>query len=190
MHKYWTNLLPVGISHVISFFFHLLRILFPGIQKAAQVLRKYQATGLKSEKQMPPSIPNGRVPASVQLACVLRYFAGGSAYNIMSVYGVSHTIILDSAWCVVEAINQVPEFYIEYLKSLIKQKVMLKGFEEKSDVSFSNCAGCIDKVLILTHKPLKKEAKMSGVGRKKFLCGQKGKFGLNCQAISVFVAGY
>jgi hypothetical protein len=25
---------------------------------------------------------------------------------------------------------------------------------------------------------------MSGVGRKKFLCGQKGKFGLNCQAIS------
>jgi hypothetical protein len=31
---------------------------------------------------------------------------------------------------------------------------------------------------------MKKEAKMSGVGRKKFLCGRKGKFGLNCQAIS------
>jgi hypothetical protein len=25
---------------------------------------------------------------------------------------------------------------------------------------------------------------MSGVGRKKFWCGRKGKFGLNCQAIS------
>ncbi len=25
---------------------------------------------------------------------------------------------------------------------------------------------------------------MSGVGRKKFLCGQKGKFSLNCQALS------
>ncbi len=82
-------------------FFHLLRILSPGIQEAARVLRKYPANGLKSEKHMPPPIPNGQVPASVQLACALRYFAGGSAYNIMSVYGVSHTIILDSVWCVV-----------------------------------------------------------------------------------------
>jgi hypothetical protein len=102
----------------------------------------------------------------------------------MSVYGVSHTIILDSVWCVVEAINQVPEFYIEYPKSLIEQKAIAKGFEEKSDVSLSNCAGCIDGILIWTPKPTKKEAEMSGVGRKKFLCGRKGKFGLNCQAIS------
>jgi hypothetical protein len=120
---------------------------------------------------MPPPIPNERVPPSVQLACALRYFAGGSAYNIMSVYGVLHTIILDSVWCVVEAINQVPEFYIKYLKSLIEQKAIVKGFEEKSDVGFSNCAGCIDGILIWTHKPTKKEAEMSGVGRKKFLCG-------------------
>jgi hypothetical protein len=59
----------------------------------------------------------------------------------MSVYGVSHTIILDSVWCVVEAVNQVPEFYIEYSKSHIKQKAIAKGFEEKSNVGFSNCAG-------------------------------------------------
>jgi hypothetical protein len=92
----------------------------------------------------------------------------------MSVYGVSHTIILDSVWCVVEAVNQVLEFYIEYPKSHIKQKVILTGFEEKSNVSFPNCAGCIDGILIWTHKSLEKEAKMSGVGRKNFLCGQKG----------------
>jgi hypothetical protein len=102
----------------------------------------------------------------------------------MSVYGVSHTIILDSLWCVIEAINQVPEFYIEYLKSLIEQKAIAKRFEEKSDVGFSNCTGFIDGILIWTHKPTKKEAEMSGVKRKKFLCGQKGKFGLNYQAIS------
>jgi hypothetical protein len=43
-------------------FFHLLRILSPGIQEAAQLLRKYQAKGLKSGNLMPPPIPNGRVP--------------------------------------------------------------------------------------------------------------------------------
>jgi hypothetical protein len=102
----------------------------------------------------------------------------------MRVYGVSHTIILDSVWCVVKAENQVPEFYIEYPKSHIEQKATAKGFEEKSNVGFSNCAGCIDGILIWTHKPLEKDAEMSGVGRKKFLCSQKGKFGLNCQAIS------
>jgi hypothetical protein len=89
----------------------------------------------------------------------------------MNVYGVLHTIILDGVWCVVEAINQVPEFYIEYPKSLIKQKAIAKGFEEKSDIGFSNCEGCIDGVLIWTHKPSEKESEMSSVGRKKFLCG-------------------
>ncbi len=50
----------------------------------------------------PPPIVNGPVTMSICLACALRYFAGGSLYNIMNVYGVSHTIILDSVWCVVE----------------------------------------------------------------------------------------
>jgi hypothetical protein len=101
----------------------------------------------------------------------------------MSVYGVLYTIILDSVWCVVEAVNQVPEFYIEYPKSHIKQKAIVKEFEEKSDVGFFNCTGCIDGILIWPHKPLEKDAEMSGVGRKQFLCGQKDKFGLNFQAI-------
>jgi hypothetical protein len=50
----------------------------------------------------------------------------------------------------------VPEFYIEYPKSLIEQKAIAKGFEEKSDIGFSNCAGCIDGILIWTHKPSEK----------------------------------
>ncbi len=33
-------------------------------------------------------------------------------------------------------------------------------------------------------KPSAEEAERAGVGRKKFLCGRKGKFGLNCQAVS------
>ncbi|KAL3774298.1 hypothetical protein ACHAW5_010202 [Stephanodiscus triporus] len=159
-------------------------VLYHGIKDAARVLRRYKKKGLKTDSNTPPPIPNGRISTSVRLACALRYFAGGSPYDIMSVYGVSHTIILDSVWCVVEATNQVADFYIEYPKSCFEQKKIAKGFEEKSDVGFSNCAGCVDGLLIWTHKPTEKDAEMSGVGQKKFLCGRKSKFGLNCQAIS------
>ena len=102
----------------------------------------------------------------------------------MSVYGVSHTSILDSVWCVVEAVNQLHEFHIEHPKSATEQKKIAKEFEEKSEVGFSNCAGCIDGILIWTHKPTEKDAAKAKVGRKKFVCGRKGTFGLNCQAIS------
>ena len=57
-------------------------------------------------------------------------------------------------------------------------------FEQASAVGFSNCAGAVDGVLIWIIKPTKKDASAAGIGRKKFLCGQKGKFGLNCQAVS------
>ena len=88
-------------------FCHLHHKRSPGIKAAARVLRKYQLRGLQSSISKPPPVPNGPIPSSIRLACALRYFAGGSPYDLMSVYGVSHTIILDSVWCVVEAINQL-----------------------------------------------------------------------------------
>jgi hypothetical protein len=51
---------------------------------------------------------------------------------------LSHTTILDRLWCVVEAVNQLPNFHIEYTRSLTEQKKIAKGFEEKSEVGFSN----------------------------------------------------
>jgi hypothetical protein len=100
----------------------------------------------------------------------------------MNIYGVSHTITLDSVWCI-EATNQVADFY-KYPESHFEQKEIAKGFKEKSNVDFSNCAGCVDGLLIWKHKPSEIDAQSSGVGQKKFLCCQKSKFGLNCQAIS------
>ena len=84
----------------------------------------------------------------------------------------------------VDAVNQLPNFHVEYPRSRAEQMKIAKGFEEKSEVGFSNCACCIDGLLIWTHKPSEEDAKKAGVGRKNFLCGRKGKFGLNCQAIS------
>jgi len=53
-----------------------------------------------------------------------------------------------------------------------------------SEVNFSNCAGAIDGNLIWILKPLEEDAANAGCGRKKFFCGCKGKFRLNCQAVS------
>ena len=58
------------------------------------------------------------------------------------------------------------------------------GFQNASTPGISNCAGAIDGILIWTYKPSLKDAKDSGIGQKKFLCGRKHKFGLNCQAVS------
>ena len=132
----------------------------------------------------PPPIPNGPISTKVCLAAALRYFAGGSAHDIMSAYGLSHTAVFDSVWSVVEAVNQLPEFYIEYPNSHTEQKNIAAGFKKASSVGFSNCAGAVDGVLIWILKPSEEDAAAVGIGRKKFLCGHKGKFGLNCQVVS------
>ncbi len=63
------------------------------------------------------------------------------------------------------------------------QKNIARGFCDASQVKFDCCAGVIDGILIWMHKPSMNEANAAGVGQKKFLCGQRGKFGLNCQAV-------
>ena len=99
-----------------------------GIRENARRLQKYTNRGLQGGNYLPPPIPNGPVCMSVRLACALRYFAGGSPYDIMSVYGVSHTIVHDSVWCVIKAVNQLPNFHIEYPRSLAQQMTITKGF--------------------------------------------------------------
>lgn len=167
-------------------FLRLHEKLSTGIQAASRIILKYELKGLASENSKPSPIPNGPISTKVCLAVALRYFAGGSPYDIMSmsVYGISHTAIMDSVWSVVEAVNLVPEFQIEYPKSHTEQMNIARGFEQASAVGFTNCAGAVDGVLIWILKPTEKDESSAGIGRKKFLCGGKGKFGLNCQAVS------
>lgn len=58
------------------------------------------------------------------------------------------------------------------------------GFKNASGVSFNNCVGAIDGLLIWISKPTNEDANSCGVGVKKYFCGRKHKFGLNCQAVS------
>jgi hypothetical protein len=102
----------------------------------------------------------------------------------MAKYGVSHASTMESVWAVVEAVNSLDEFVIEYPSSEEDQLKIAQEFQNVSNVQFGNCAGAIDGILIWILKPSEKDAADAGCGRRKFFCGRKGKFGLNCQAVS------
>jgi DDE superfamily endonuclease len=131
-----------------------------------------------------PPVPNGRIDSSVRLACAIRYFAGGSPYDLAPLYGIAHAEIFFSLWYVVEAINNHPPFFIQYPEDVEKQLKIAKEFEGVSGIPFKNCAGAVDGILIWIEKPTEENAKKAGIGRKKFLCSRKNKFGLNCQAVA------
>ena len=145
------------------------------IEEVVTKVRGYSPKEANGEKLLVPPILNGIISSSVRLAI--------ATYNIMVKYGVSHTSVFESIWMIVEAVNELAEMKIEYPSDVECQKKIAKGFCEASKVKFDCCAGAIDGVLIWMHKPSLKEANAAGVGQKKFLCGRKNKFGLNCQAV-------
>ncbi len=80
--------------------------------------------------------------------------------------------------------NSLDEFIIEFPDLEEAQLKLASEFLSVTDVKFSNCAGAIDGILIWIFKPLEEDAAAAGCCRRKFFCGCKGKFGLNCQAVS------
>ena len=131
-----------------------------------------------------PPVPNGPISTSVRLACALWYFAGGSSFDIMSKYGIGHSEVMESVWYVVEAVNKLDEFKIEYPESADAQEKIAREFQAFSKANIYICAGAIDGILIWLAKPTLKHAKLSEVNQQKFLCGCKGKFEINCPAVS------
>ena len=130
-----------------------------------------------------PPVPNGKICTSIRLACALRYFCGGCPYDVMPMYGVSHTEVLESVWYVVEATNKVEEWFIVYPSDHNVQHNIAAEFKAVSSVDFGVCAGALDGILIWIHKPTLQESKITGIDQQKYFCGRKNKFGLNCQAV-------
>ena len=166
-------------------FWRLHELLAPVIDGIASKIRGYVPKHERDhgDKFSAPPVPNGIISRSVRLGIALRYFAGGSPYDIMVKYGVSHTSVFESVWIVVESVNSLSAFDISYPSCPEVQRNIASGFRDASRVKFDCCAGAIDGILIWMHKPSQKEADNAGVGQKKFLCGRKHKFGLNCQAV-------
>lgn len=84
----------------------------------------------------------------------------------MANYNISHPEVMKSVWFVVEAVNRMNEFSIQYpLDSNIQQRIAHE-FAAVSGVGFSNCVCSIDGLLLWIEKPSDKEVKRSGLGQK------------------------
>ena len=120
-----------------------------------------QASG-KNQESKRRHIPNGPISTSVRLACALRYFAGGSPYDIMTTYQIGFSETINSVWYVVEAINSHPDFDISYPTNHDEQHAIAEGFRHVSGADFNCCAGAIDGILIWTHQPHEKDCLSAG----------------------------
>ena len=127
--------------------------------------------------------PNGPVLLTVRLAAAIRFFAGGEAYDIAVMFGISHSVVFESVTFVVDAINKNNEMAISFPTNHDDQREIARGFQSKSEVGINRAVGCIDGIVIWMHKPTKEECEAAGVDESKFFCGRKHKFGLNLQAI-------
>ena len=126
---------------------------------------------------------NGPIENSIRVACLIRYLAGASPYDLAVVCGISISEVYESVWEVVDALNKLPEFSISYPSCHLKQQEIAHGFEKKSVAGFDCCAGAIDGILIWIHKPTMKQCKEASCDAGKFFCGRKHKMGLNAQAV-------
>jgi hypothetical protein len=127
--------------------------------------------------------PNGRIDPAIRLGVAIRYFAGGSVYDIMTTFGIGRADVSKSTWLVIEAINKCDFLDIKFPREHSKQLEIARQFQLKSSANFDCCVGAVDGILIWIHQPTNKDAAKSKCGPQKFYCGRKHKFGLNCQAI-------
>jgi hypothetical protein len=101
----------------------------------------------------------------------------------MTTYGIGHTDTKNSVWYVVDAINRHPCFTIVYPGNCDQQRSIAEGFAAVSAAGFKCCAGAIDGILVWIHKPSPTECENSRCNVRKFMCGRKKKYRLNCQAV-------
>ena len=122
------------------------------------------------------------ISTKCRLSMALRYFAGGSPYDIMQVHGVCHVSVLESVWGVVDAINATTFFDYSF-PSHEQQRKIAAGFKAKSGADFNNVVGAIDGLVICTRMPNLAESIAMNIGQTNFRCHRKDKYGLNLQAI-------
>ena len=79
---------------------------------------------------------NGRIPLCSRLGIAICFFAGGDPYDIVQSYGMSHTSVFLSVDAIVETMNSMEEFKIEYPVDHEVQRQIALGFKEKSQVGF------------------------------------------------------
>lgn len=176
-HGYWTRAYRMSYEAFES----LYRLLLPGLREMAV---KNSISMSFEEENYAYKPPNGPILPTVRLACAIRYFAGGSAYDIALTYGISCSAVHDSVSIVVDAINHYSPalLAIKFPENHDDQRQLAEGFSKKSEAGFSSVVGALDGLLIWIHKPSENQCQATKVGAKKYMCGRKKKYALNMQA--------
>lgn len=165
------------------YFRRAYRMKYDTFNRLASLLSPYIIESSGKKQTSRNYLHNGAISPEVRLACALRWFSGGSIYDIMTTFGIGHSDAINSCWYVVDAVNRHPSFTIKYPEDHDTQYSIAEGFRKVSSADFDCCAGAIDGVLIWIHKPSIRDCVKSGCSSGKFFCGRKKKFGLNCQAV-------
>ena len=134
-----------------------------------------------SKKRWRNGAPNGLIKSESRLSQALRFFAGGSVYDIGIAHGVHPNEVYTSAWRVVDAVAQTDCLKIKFPSDHNIQRKIAADFQKRSKATFGICAGAIDGMLLWIEKPKLIDCKNSKCGPKKFFCGRKKKFGINLQ---------
>ena len=98
-------------------------------------------------------VPNGRIETSARLAIAIRFFAGGSIYDLAPLFGVSRTEAFVSVWMVVEAVHRTPFLNLVFPEDHDKQRQLAAEFSARSQAAFDCCVGAVDGILIWTLQP-------------------------------------
>jgi hypothetical protein len=101
----------------------------------------------------------------------LRYFAGGSLYNLAVMFGISICQVYTSAWKVVRAItNDCSMLKIEFPTTHASQQhIANDGFRERSDANFGCCVlAAIDGMRIWIERPSLRDCQSANCGPKNF----------------------
>ncbi len=94
----------------------------------------------QKDKGQSRHVPNGRISPDVRLACVIRWFAGGSPYDMMTTFGIGHISTFNTFWYVVEAVNKHPNFVLAYPEDHDARRAILKAL--------SKCQGLVSSGVV------------------------------------------
>ena len=156
-------------------FFNLHDMLFPTLGSSF-------ITSATSKKKHRNGARNGLLPSPTRLGAAIRYFAGGSPYDLAVMFGISVKEVFTSVWRTMDAVNACPLLDIKFPKDHVQQQRIAKRFQDRSKANFACCVGAIDGMLVWIKKPKVKDCINVEFGPLKFYCGRKKKYGLNFMA--------
>jgi hypothetical protein len=83
----------------------------------------------------------------------LRFFAGGSIYDIAPLYGVGRPDAFSSVWMVVEAVHRTQSLNLVFPVDHVEQRRLAQEFSKRSQAGFDCCVGAVDGILIWVLQP-------------------------------------